>query len=86
MDRFKIARRLRQLRGDRSRLEVCKAVKIGLSALSMYENAERIPRDEVKIRFANYFGCSVETIFFWLTTSQNVKKEDENERFIVNEY
>ena len=30
----------------------------------MYENGSRIPRDEIKIRIANYYKLSVQCIFF----------------------
>ena len=60
----KIAERLTQLRGDRSREEVAKAIGISVSAISMYENGERIPRDSIKITLAAYFNKSVQEIFF----------------------
>lgn len=64
MDREMIAERLRKLRGNRTQSEVAEAVGISVSALSMYESGERIPRDEVKIRLANYYHRSVKTLFF----------------------
>ena len=57
-------RNLRQLRGTRSREEIAKAVNISTSAIAMYENEERSPRDEIKLRLADYFGTSVQEIFF----------------------
>jgi putative transcriptional regulator len=59
-----IAERLRTLRGDIPRETVCNAVGISTSALAMYENGERIPRDSIKIAIAKFYGKSVETIFF----------------------
>ena len=64
MNRDAIAQKLINLRGDKLQLEVAKAVGISVSALSMYENGERIPRDEIKKRLADYYGTSVEAIFF----------------------
>lgn len=64
MDSEEIARKLVVLRGDRSRQEVSKALGISLSALAMYENGDRIPRDETKKRIASFYGKSVEEIFF----------------------
>lgn len=64
MNRVAIAKKLVELRGDRSQEEVSKAVDISTSALSMYENGERIPRDEIKIRLAAFYGTTVEEIFF----------------------
>lgn len=59
-----IGERLLKLRGDRSREEVAKAVGVSISAMCMYENGERIPRDGIKINLANYYEKSVQEIFF----------------------
>lgn len=64
MDKNVISERLVRLRGTKSQEEVAKATGISSSALSMYENGERVPRDEIKIRLAEYYGTSVEKIFF----------------------
>lgn len=60
----KVAERLIRLRGDRSREEVAKAVGVSVSAIAMYENGERIPRDSIKIKLATYFNRTVQEIFF----------------------
>lgn len=64
MNKNAIANRLVELRGNRSQEEVAKAVNISTSALSMYENGSRVPRDEIKIRLAAFYGKSVQYIFF----------------------
>ncbi|MED4904081.1 MULTISPECIES: helix-turn-helix transcriptional regulator [Parageobacillus] len=64
MNKEKIAEILVTLRGDRSREEVAKALGISVSALQMYENAKRVPKDEIKLKIANYYGVPVESIFF----------------------
>ncbi len=64
MNKEIIASKLIFLRGEKSREEVARAVGISVSALSMYENGERIPRDEIKIRLSKYYGQSVQEIFF----------------------
>lgn len=64
MNKNAIANKLVKLRGNRSQEEVAKAVNISTSALSMYENGSRIPRDEIKIKLAKYYGKSVQYIFF----------------------
>lgn len=56
--------KIRALRGERTQSAVAEAVGITKSALAMYERDERRPRDEVKIKLANYFGCSVSEIFY----------------------
>ncbi len=64
MDAQKIAERLIKLRGNRTQAEVAQAIGVTPSAYSMYETGERIPRDEIKKRIAEYFKRSVNTIFF----------------------
>ena len=56
--------KLRALRGERPAEEVANAVGISRSAIGMYENEERIPRDDIKIRLANYYQTTVQDIFF----------------------
>lgn len=64
MDSEKIARILVSLRGDKSRAEVAAALNLSVSAVAMYENGDRIPRDETKLKIAEYYGKSVEEIFY----------------------
>lgn len=64
MDSIKVGERLRLLRGNRSRKEVAAACQISGSAVAMYEQGKRIPKDDVKIRIANYYKKSVNSIFF----------------------
>lgn len=64
MNKKEIAEKLKKLRGDTPREVVAKAVGISISAISMYENGERIPRDDVKIRIANYYNTPISDIFF----------------------
>ncbi len=55
---------LRELRGQNTQKEIADALGLTKSAWAMYENGKRIPRDEIKIRIADYFGKSVQEIFF----------------------
>lgn len=64
MERTEAGKKLVELRGNKSQEEVAKAVGITQSALSMYERGERTPRDDVKIKLANYYESDVEFIFF----------------------
>ena len=56
--------KLRELRGDKSQEAMAQEVGVTKSAWAMYERNERIPRDEVKVRIANYFHRTVQEIFF----------------------
>ena len=59
-----IGDKLRSLRGELDAKTVADALGISTSALFMYERGERIPRDQIKKRIAQYFDKSVEEIFF----------------------
>lgn len=54
---------LRKLRGEKTQREISTALGVTKSSWAMYERGERIPRDEVKIEIAKYFGKSVQEIF-----------------------
>ena len=64
IDPVAIGQRLRVLRGNKPLEQVAKDTGISRSALNMYELGERMPRDIKKIILAEYFGKSVEEIFF----------------------
>lgn len=55
---------LKKLRGGTPREKVAKSVGISVSALGMYEQGRRIPRDEVKVKLAKFYGVPIESIFF----------------------
>lgn len=59
-----VAEKLIKLRGTKSREEVAKAVGVSVSAISMYENGERVPRDAIKVRLSKYYNHTVQDIFF----------------------
>jgi transcriptional regulator with XRE-family HTH domain len=59
-----IGEKLKKLRGDVTQRKVANDVDISVSALSMYETGKRIPRDEVKLRLSEYYGVSIEKLFF----------------------
>ena len=58
------AERLIAARRERRREEVAAAVGVSVSAIAMYENGARIPRDEIKIKMADYFKTTVQELFF----------------------
>ena len=59
-----LSERLKKARGDRRREDVAKEVGVSLSAIAMYENGDRVPRDEVKIKLAKLYNTSVQALFF----------------------
>lgn len=64
MNNIDIGKRLIKLRGDMKREKVAADLDISVSALAMYETGQRKPRDEVKMAIANYYGVSVQSLFF----------------------
>lgn len=64
MNKKKISEQLILLRNGVSREEIAKSVGISVSAIQMYETGQRIPKDEIKVKLANYFGVTVQSIFF----------------------
>lgn len=63
MDRTEIGKRLRELRGIRTRTGVASELGISYSALNQYERGERMPRRDVKQKIADYYGKKVDEIF-----------------------
>lgn len=64
LDAAVIGQKLRILRGDRLQQEVADAVGVSKMAISAYENGGRVPKDEIKVKLAQYFDDTVENIFF----------------------
>jgi transcriptional regulator with XRE-family HTH domain len=64
VDSKQIGQRLRALRGEKSLDVVAEDIGISRSALNMYELGDRVPRDQRKILLAEYYGVSMEQLFF----------------------
>jgi transcriptional regulator with XRE-family HTH domain len=63
-EKMTIGQRMRDLRGNRPQIEVAQAIGITAMALSSYETDKRVPRDSIKIKLAEYYKTSVESLFF----------------------
>lgn len=59
-----IGKRLRKLRGSRTLQQVSDATGLGLSAITMYELGQRMPRDEAKLALASYYEVTIDDLFF----------------------
>ena len=59
-----IGERLRAIRDIRPKTKVAKAIGISYSALCKYEAGLRIPTGPMKKRIAEYYGTSVEDLFY----------------------
>lgn len=64
IDPVVIGQRLRELRADVPRSVVARKLGLSYSALEFYERGVRVPPDNAKILLANYFGKSVQELFF----------------------
>lgn len=60
---MKTGERLRMLRGSMTQKEVAAGCGITLASLASYERGERVPRDEIKVRFSTFFGVPITSIF-----------------------
>ena len=61
-----IGAKLKALRAKKkkSQQQAADDLNITKSSLAMYERDARIPRDEVKVRIAEYYGVTVQALFF----------------------
>ena len=73
-----IAERLVQARGNIPRDIVANAVGISLSAISMYENGQRVPRDEIKVKLADYYHTTVQALFFDTDSDKEARRDAMN--------
>ena len=59
-----VGRELVRLRGKRKAKDVASELRISKAALSMYESGERWPRDDVKVKLADYYHVTVGALFY----------------------
>ena len=64
IDPVQIGKRLRVLRGIRTRAQVEKETGISQARLGNYEHGTRVPNDQAKVILSNYYGISVQNLFF----------------------
>jgi DNA-binding XRE family transcriptional regulator len=66
MNKKLIAKRLVELRERKkiTRIQAAKDLEISKSTLQMYENGKRVPKDEIKLKIADYYDSNVQDIFF----------------------
>ena len=56
--------RLKRLRNGRRLREVAEAMGVTRQTIVNYESGKRIPNDNMKVKLADYYGKSVQEIFF----------------------
>lgn len=71
-----IGDRIRALREEKgiNQRDLARYLGISNTTLSQYENGQRTPSDEIKIKIANYFDVSVD----YLLGRTNIRKPDVN--------
>ena len=63
-DAKEIGRRLRELRGIRTRTGVAREIGIKASRLGNYELGIAVPPDDIKIMLADYYNVNLKALFF----------------------
>ena len=63
-DRKLVGERLRALRGTKTLAEVGNDLNVTAMAISLWENGERMPSDDMKVKIAAYYNATVTEIFF----------------------
>lgn len=66
MNKKEIGQKLKDLRMQKniSQIQMSRELGIPQSTIASYERGARVPVDSIKIEIADYFGKSVEEIFF----------------------
>lgn len=64
IDPIQLGKKLRLVRGIRTRAQVSRETGLSQARLGNYEHGTRVPNDEAKILLANYYGMSVQELFY----------------------
>ena len=77
MQSKKYAKNLRKLRGKVSRQVVATAIGVTRSAIAMYEQGQRVPKDDIKVKLARYYNTTVEAIFYTSRVNNKLTNKEE---------
>ena len=71
-----VGRKLKNIREDKglSVDDVAQDLDLTRQAIYNYEADMRVPRDEIKLKLADYYGVSVEEIFFNTKSNKTLQK------------
>lgn len=64
MDSKKIGKLLTALRGEQTLQDVAKTLGLSPAAIRQYESGNRIPRDNIKEKIAEFYDKTVQEIFY----------------------
>ncbi|VEH77647.1 PbsX family transcriptional regulator [Bacillus licheniformis] len=85
MNKKVIGAKLMKLRGDKTRSLVANELEISESTLAMYESGHRTPRDEIKVRIANYYKKTVQEIFLKINFTNCTVNPTQRRRLTMNQ-
>ena len=82
MDRIEIGEKLRELRGSMTQKQLGEAIGVADSTIGMYEKGKRVPKDDIKFRYAHLFGKTVQELFYMPNDvmKHDISREHENIR------
>lgn len=78
-----IGKRIKQLREEQNlnQIELSKKLNISNTTLSQYETGQRVPSDDIKIKMADFFDCSLDYLIGYSNirkrTDQHTSKEEQ---------
>lgn len=55
---------MKSLRADKTQEQVANELKISKSTYAMIEAGHRFPRKDLMLKLSNYYGVTIETLFF----------------------
>lgn len=64
MDCISIGNHLKELRGSRTKEEIAYRMGISVTSVCLYESGKRMPKDDVKVKMADFYGLTVQELFF----------------------
>lgn len=64
LDKAEVGRRLRDIRRYRPQREIAEELGVSVTAVGNYERGIHTPPDEIKVKYAELCGKTVQEIFF----------------------
>lgn len=64
INREQVAKNLVNLRGEKTQASLAKELGVAQSTYALYEIGKRVPGDDMKATIAEYYGKTVQEIFF----------------------
>lgn len=84
IDQLKMGRSLMMLRGNRTQTELAQALNVSDSAIRMYESGSRIPEDNTKLAYSEFFHKTVDELFFSYLIEIDGEDDKENHESVIS--